>query len=85
MAGGQSPIPFQTGPEIQLASSTPMADSTLFKTSIPNQRTDVLLLVENSQAMSFIWDDLRDRYLGRLMDKLKLATESCAVSTLRSL
>ncbi|KAH6902570.1 hypothetical protein BKA70DRAFT_1518061 [Coprinopsis sp. MPI-PUGE-AT-0042] len=47
-----------------------MAESTVFNAPVPDQPTDVLLLVENSQAMSYIWDDLRDRYLQRLMNKL---------------
>ncbi|TFK24476.1 hypothetical protein FA15DRAFT_687476 [Coprinopsis marcescibilis] len=52
-----------------------MAESTLFKTTSANQTVDVLLLVENSQAMSIIWDDLRDRYLDMVMARLKGASE----------
>ncbi|KAJ2913262.1 hypothetical protein MD484_g7148, partial [Candolleomyces efflorescens] len=34
-----------------------------------------MLLVENSQKMSVIWDDLRDRYLSCLMERLEAAND----------
>jgi hypothetical protein len=37
------------------------------------QAVTTLLLIENSQAMSFIWADLRDRYLPSLVTRLESA------------
>ena len=52
-----------------------MAESSLFQTALPHQPIDVMLLVDNSHKMSLIWDDLRDRYLSRLMERLKVAND----------
>lgn len=42
-----------------------------FETASPHQAIAVLLLVENSQPMSFIWSDLRDLYLTKLVDSIE--------------
>lgn len=42
-----------------------------FETASPHQAIAVLLLVENSQPMSFIWPDLRDLYLTKLVDNIE--------------
>lgn len=41
-----------------------------FSPIMQHQTIATLLLIENSQAMSFIWADLRDRYLPSLVTKL---------------
>lgn len=56
-----------------------MAESSLFQTMVPHQPIDVMLLVENSQNMSLVWDDLRDRLLSRLMQMLKVANDPLPV------
>jgi hypothetical protein len=45
--------------------------STLFKPAVPHQAVATLLLIENSQAMSYVWSDLRDLYLRTLVDTLE--------------
>jgi len=45
-----------------------------------HQAVATLLLIENSQAISFIWADLRDRYLPSLVTKLESADPAVSVS-----
>ncbi|KDR72831.1 hypothetical protein GALMADRAFT_142561 [Galerina marginata CBS 339.88] len=52
----------------------------LFKPIQPHQPVATLLLIENSQAMSFIWPDLRDKYLSRLIDGLVHANPSVPIT-----
>jgi hypothetical protein len=74
-------VPPTTSPATEHSVSGPldMAESSLFQTMFPNQPIDVMLLVENSQKMSFIWDDLRDRYLSCLMERLEVANDPLPV------
>ena len=51
-----------------------------FNPVMQQQAIAILLLIENSQAMSFIWDDLRDRYLPSLVTKLGSADPAVSVS-----
>ena len=45
----------------------------LFKPTLPHQPVATVILVENSEAMSHIWSDLRDQYLNKLVDSLVVA------------
>ena len=45
----------------------------LFKPPFPHQPIAAVILVENSEAMSYIWSDLQDQYLTKLMDSLAVA------------
>lgn len=44
-----------------------------------NRPIDMMFLVENSQKMSDIWNDLRDCYLSGLLEKLEVASSSLLV------
>ena len=50
-----------------------LSPNLLFKPMVPHQPVATVILVENSQAMSYIWSDLQDQYLNKLVDKLKFA------------
>jgi hypothetical protein len=52
-----------------------------FSPVMQQQAMVTLLLIENSQAMSFIWDDLRDRYLPSVVTKLGSADPTVSVSS----
>ncbi|TFK38329.1 hypothetical protein BDQ12DRAFT_735464 [Crucibulum laeve] len=62
----------------------PSMSSTLFRAPLPHQAVTALLLVENSEAMSFIWPDLRDLYLHKLIDNLQSANPNTQVTVLVS-
>lgn len=54
----------------------PMADAALYSNaslSPPPNAVDLLLLIENSQEMARVWNDLKDRYLGALVQRIQLA------------
>ncbi|KAF9467593.1 hypothetical protein BDZ94DRAFT_968722 [Collybia nuda] len=53
------------------ATSAPMPANSPFKPMAPHQAVATLLLIENSQAMSYIWPDLRDRYLQPLLSRFE--------------
>ena len=53
-----------------------MAAGSPFETASPHQAIAVLLLIENSQPMSFIWPDLRDLYLTKLVDNIEKTNAS---------
>ena len=59
--------------------------SSLFKPAHPQQPVATLMLIENSQSMSFIWADLRDQYLGRLIDGVAAANPSVPASDVASI
>ena len=59
--------------------------SPLFKPAHPRQPVATLMLIENSQSMSFIWTDLRDQYLGRLVDGVAAANPSVPASDVASM
>ncbi|KAF9481450.1 hypothetical protein BDN70DRAFT_528202 [Pholiota conissans] len=64
-----------------------MAMSSLFRSSSPHQPLAILMLIENSLAMSKIWADLRDQYLDRLVETATSAngpTTPITVSVLES-
>ncbi|KAF6756575.1 hypothetical protein DFP72DRAFT_1115353, partial [Ephemerocybe angulata] len=53
-----------------------MADAALYSNaslSPPPNAVDLLLLIENSQEMARVWNDLKDRYLGALVQRIQLA------------
>ncbi|KAF8804152.1 hypothetical protein BYT27DRAFT_7259594 [Phlegmacium glaucopus] len=50
-----------------------LTSNLLFKPTVPQQPIATVILVENSQAMSYIWSDLQDQYLNKLVDKLVVA------------
>ncbi|KIM44132.1 hypothetical protein M413DRAFT_443176 [Hebeloma cylindrosporum] len=54
--------------------------SSLFKSAHPHQPVATLMLVENSRSMSLIWGDLRDQYLGRLVDGVASANQSVPIT-----
>jgi len=54
-------------------------NSTLFRPVVPHQAVATLLLIENSQAMSYVWPDLRDLYLRKLVDTLEGANPAVPV------
>ena len=47
--------------------------SNMFKPIFPHQPVAIVILVENSEAMSHIWSDLQDQYLNKLVDSLVVA------------
>lgn len=59
-----------------------MATGSPFETASPHQAIAVLLLVENSQPMSFIWPDLRDLYLTKLVDNIEKTTAPTPIISL---
>jgi len=59
--------------------------SSLFKPAHPHQPVATLMLIENSQSMSYIWADLRDQYLGRLVDGVAAANPSVPASDFASI
>ena len=42
---------------------------------VSNQTVATVLLVENSRAMSYIWSDLQDQYLNKLIDNIATADQ----------
>jgi hypothetical protein len=42
----------------------------MFKPIFPQHHVVTVILVENSEAMSYIWSDLQDQYLNKLVDSL---------------
>ncbi|KAF8152238.1 hypothetical protein B0H34DRAFT_110557 [Crassisporium funariophilum] len=56
------------------------ATTSLFKPTAPQQPVATLILIENSQEMSFIWSDLRDQYLDKLVDNLVFANPSAPIT-----
>ncbi|KAF8174573.1 hypothetical protein BJ912DRAFT_1046492 [Pholiota molesta] len=61
--------------------------SLLFKPTTPHQPIAILMLIENSLAMSQIWPDLRDQYVTRVVEtatSANVATTPITVSVLES-
>jgi hypothetical protein len=52
-----------------------------FSPVMQQQTVATVLLIENSQALSFIWADLRDRYLPSLVTQLGSADPAATVSS----
>ncbi|KAF8972209.1 hypothetical protein BDZ97DRAFT_2015371 [Flammula alnicola] len=69
-ASPENPPPFLMAAQIR---------SSLFKPALPRQPVAMLMLIENSQTMSYIWPNLQDQCLDQLIDILVAANPSAPI------